>query len=51
VALFEKQSRSTGGDADLKSYAAKTLPTLKEHLQMLQGSKTAGMGTGMVMKN
>lgn len=32
VALFEKQSTS-GADAELKAFAAKTLPTLREHLQ------------------
>lgn len=33
VAEFEKQS-TKGADADLKAFAAKTLPTLQEHLQM-----------------
>jgi putative membrane protein len=33
VALFEKQSRS-GKDAELKAFAGRTLPTLKEHQQM-----------------
>lgn len=33
VDLFEKQS-TKGADADLKAFAAKTLPTLQEHLQM-----------------
>ena len=55
VAPFEKQARSTGGDADINAFAVKTLPTLKEHLQMVQGGKNTGMGTGMgtgmVMKN
>ena len=53
VALFEKQSRSTGGDADIKAFAVKTLPALKDHLQMVQSGKlaSASMGTGMVMKN
>lgn len=31
VDLFEKES-TKGGDADLKAFAAKTLPTLQEHL-------------------
>ena len=33
VAEFEKIS-TTGGDADLKTWAAKTLPTLQQHQQM-----------------
>jgi putative membrane protein len=33
VALFERQSRS-GKDAELKAFAGRTLPTLKEHQQM-----------------
>ena len=33
VAEFEKAS-TTGQDSDLKAWAAKTLPTLKEHLQL-----------------
>jgi len=46
VSEFEKQStRAT--DPDLKAFATKTLPTLKEHLQMaesLPGAKGAGGG-------
>jgi putative membrane protein len=33
VSEFEKES-SKGADADLKAFASKTLPTLKEHQQM-----------------
>lgn len=33
VAAFERESTS-GSDADLKAWATKTLPTLREHLQM-----------------
>lgn len=35
VALFQSEA-SSGGDADLKSFAQKTLPTLQEHLRMAQ---------------
>ncbi len=35
VAAFDNAAK-TGTDADVKAYAAKTLPTLKEHLRMIQ---------------
>jgi putative membrane protein len=35
VKAFEKEAAS-GADADIKAFAAKTLPTLKEHLQQVQ---------------
>ena len=38
VKLFEAYS-SNGDDAQLKSWAGKTLPTLKEHLQRAKGLK------------
>ena len=36
VALFQTQANS-GTDADAKAFAAKTLPTLKMHLEMIKG--------------
>jgi len=38
VTLFEKQSTS-GKDEDLRSWAKKTLPTLKEHLKMAKEAR------------
>ncbi len=35
IKLFEKESKS-GNDAELKSFATNTLPTLKQHLDMAQ---------------
>jgi putative membrane protein len=37
IAEFEKEA-SGGSDPDLKSFAANTLPTLKEHLQMAEST-------------
>lgn len=48
VALFEAEAK-TAKDADLKAFAAKTLPTLQEHLKMAQdvaGKLKGGTGTG-----
>ena len=49
VALFERQSES-GADADLKAWAAKMLPSVREHLEMARAhsqpataEKPAGM--------
>ncbi len=36
VKEFERESNS-GNDPDVKAWAAKTLPTLKDHLQMVRG--------------
>src|SRR5215217_2215344 len=51
VSEFEKQS-TRGTDADLKAFAATTLPTLQQHLQMAralpgnEGSNSGGAGGG-----
>lgn len=39
VALFEREAKS-GKDAELKAFAEKTLPTLKEHLTAVRNLKT-----------
>jgi putative membrane protein len=41
---FEKESKS-GKDPDVKSWAAKTLPTLHEHMQMAQSASRSAVGT------
>lgn len=38
IADFERQAKS-GDDSELKSWALKTLPTLKQHLAMVQGAE------------
>jgi len=43
VAEFRKQSTS-GKDSDLKAFAAKTLPTLEDHLKMAQATDAAVKG-------
>ncbi len=40
IALFEKESHS-GKDADLKGFATKTLPTLKDHMKMVHDTMSA----------
>jgi putative membrane protein len=40
VGEFQKQAKS-GKDAELKSFAAKTLPTLQEHMKMAQSTYDA----------
>ncbi len=45
VSEFEKQSRSAK-DPDVKAFASKTLPTLKEHLAMAQQIEAAVKGGG-----
>jgi len=41
VALFEAEAKN-GQDVDLKAFATKTLPTLKEHLKMVQDMTKGG---------
>jgi putative membrane protein len=38
IAMFEKEANDTGSkeDSDVKTFAKNTLPTLKEHLQMIE---------------
>lgn len=43
VALFERQAAS-GRDADLKAFAQKTLPTLRQHLEHVQGLSASVSG-------
>ena len=40
VSMFEKQSKS-GQDTDLKAWAGKTLPTLREHEQLAQSTNAS----------
>ena len=40
VAAFRAESRS-GRDADVKAWAAKTLPTIAEHLKLAQSANRA----------
>jgi len=43
IAAFEREAKS-GDDSELKSWASKTLPTLKQHLSMVQqAEKQAGV--------
>jgi putative membrane protein len=42
VALFQRQA-SRGADADLKTFAQKTLPTLQEHLSMARAMSSGNM--------
>jgi len=43
IALYEKESARTQ-DPDIKAWAQKMVPSLKEHLAMSQGSKTEAIG-------
>jgi len=44
VAEFKKEA-SSGKDSDVKAFAAKTLPTLEDHLKMAQSTDAAVKGT------
>ncbi len=44
VNAFRKESQS-GRDAEVKAWAAKTLPTLEEHLKMAETASHAAVGT------
>lgn len=44
IALFETESKS-GSDPELKAFATKTLPALREHLKIAQGLKSKVPGT------
>jgi putative membrane protein len=50
VSEFEKQS-TKGTDADLKAFATKTLPTLREHLRMAEALPGAKSGGGNMNSN
>lgn len=41
IALYEDATRSAG-DAELRAYAEKTLPALRQHLQMVEGLRGPG---------
>ena len=45
VADFQKEANG-GKDTDVKGFASKTLPTLQEHLKMIQDIQSAQMGGG-----
>jgi putative membrane protein len=44
VKLFQKEA-DKGKDADIKQFASKTLPTLKEHLQLAESSEKEVKGS------
>ena len=44
AADFRRQS-TTGRDSEIKAFAAKTLPTIEEHLKMAMSANSTGIGT------
>jgi putative membrane protein len=44
IAMFERESRH-GSDAEVKEWAAKTIPTLQEHLSLARSLQASLMGT------
>ena len=53
ISKFQREAKS-GSDADIKNFAAQTLPTLKEHQQMINdnaAAATGGMTGGMKSGN
>lgn len=49
IKLFEREA-SEGSDAELKAFASKTLPTLREHLKMVEAGHAAGDGANAAKK-
>jgi putative membrane protein len=45
IKMFEKAA-SDAKDADVRNFASKTLPTLREHLQIVEGLRSSVMPTG-----
>jgi putative membrane protein len=50
VAAFRKEAQS-GKDPEVKAWAAKTLPTLEEHLKMAQTTSKSAVGTSGTRSN
>jgi len=50
IKLFEREA-SEGSDPELKAFAAKTLPTLREHLKMVESTHAAAGAAGAQAAN
>jgi putative membrane protein len=50
IKLFEREA-SEGSDPELKAFAAKTLPTLREHLKMVESTPVAAGDGGVPAAN